>query len=336
MSTPSLATLIYRAKGTLSNKLGETNPAIEAIAAAIGGVGFGQYAYQDYLFKQLNPETADEDWLYLWANRYEVPRIDFTFATGFANFNLTTLKFVPENAILKTTSGAEYKVTEGTYSDQPVPIQAVEMGPDGNIPEATALFLVTAVTGLNPDSIESSEIAGGAELEDVEHWRERIVLAYNIKEAVGELDDYIFWARSAHVDIDRAWALDNTPQLGHVTVYIAQDAADPTLPEAVKTTTQDYINSKRLAGCHVFAEIPSKKPVEITIAGVTDINIRDAIDSALQTFFIERLSNREQMLSNEISTAISSVTTEFTLINPIAATSFENNELLTYGGTTWQ
>lgn len=338
MSTsPSLASLIYRAKSTLNNSLGVSNPATNAIAAAIAGVSYGQYAYQDYLFKQLNPETADEEWLYLWANRFNVERLSSEYAVGTVNFNLTEgVIYVPSGVIIKTSSGTEYQVTTATLTSSAVPVQAVEAGEGGNLPADTDLYLVTAVTGLNPESITSNTIAGGSGLEEVEHWRARIVLAYNIKNAVGRLDDYQLWAKSSHSDIDLSWAADNTPALGQVTVYIAQCTDAPLLSDQIKDIAQEYIDANRLAGCHVFVVHPTLVSVPVIIADVDDIDTRNYIDIALQSFFTARLGSSEPLRANEVSTAISAITTEFTLVSPIATTEFANNELLTYGGATWQ
>jgi uncharacterized phage protein gp47/JayE len=335
--TPSLASLLYRAKSAITNKVGASNPATDAIAAAIAGVSYGQYAYQDYLFKQLNPETADEEWLYLWANRFKVERLAFAFSTGTVNFQLTQgVVNIPKSVILKTSDNKEYQVTAETNSDQPVPVQAVESGVAGNLPADVNLYLVTAVTGLNPDDITSNETAGGAGLEEVEHWRDRIVLAFNVKNAVGREQDYVFWAKSAHADIDYAWSLDNTPVLGNVTVYIGQRDNNPVLVEQIRVAAQDYIDANRLAGCHVFVQLPTLNPVTITISNVADITIRNKVEAALQTFFNNRLDNRTQLMANEVSTVISGITNQFTLVLPNAPTTFLDNELLTYGGVLWQ
>jgi uncharacterized phage protein gp47/JayE len=334
--TPSLASLLYRAKSTITNTLGVNNPAIDAIASAIAGVSYGQYAYQDYLFKQLSPETADEEWLYLWATRFDVARLSFVFATGTAHFQLTQgVVNIPQGALLKTADNVEYQVTLATYSDSPIPIRAVESGVGGNLPAGVNLYLVTAVTGLHPDNIKSNDIEGGADLEDIEHWRERIVTAFNDKQIIGRLKDYEHWATSAHPDIDFAWGLDNTPLLGQVTVYIGQRQDNPRLSDEIKATAQAYIDSNRLAGCHVFTEQPVLKPVRVSISNVSDINTRASITRALQTFMNNRLGSRASLLPNEISHVITSVTSEFVLVYPISSIGLMDAELHTFEGVTW-
>lgn len=334
--TPSLAALLYRAKSTISNKLGVSNPATDAIAAAIAGVSYGQYAYQDFLFKQLNPETADEQWLYLWANRFKVERLSFVFAAGTVNFQLTQgVVNIPKGVILKTADNKEYQVTRATDSNLPVPIQAVESGETGNLPAGVSLYLVTAVTGLNPDHITSNEIAGGAGLEDIEHWRERIVIAFNEKQIVGKLEDYNFWAVSSHQDIDYAWALDNTPAAGNVTVYIGSHNVNPLLNDEIKATAQKHIDANRLAGCHAFVQTPVLKVVNMTISEVTDIETRNKVSTALQQYLISRSGSRETLRPSEISNVIQTITSEFTLVFPTSAIPLSENELHSMGDITW-
>lgn len=334
--TPSLQALIYRARATFKSKTGVDNPAIEAFAAAIGGVAFGQYAYADYLFKQMNPETADEEWLSLHAARHKADRIPSFFAMGTANFLQTNgVISIPVGTLVKTSDGKEYQVTSVTNSSEPVPIKAMEPNVVGNLPAGETLYLISAVTGLNPDSIISNAIEGGADLEDVDHWRDRIVLAFNEKQAVGRLTDYEFWAKSAHTDIDYAWGLDNTPLLGQVTVYIGQRENNPILAPQINVVAQNYIDANRLAGCHVFVKTPRIKAVPVIISNVASISVRQNIDVALQAFFNDRLDNRTQLMANEVSTVISGITNQFTLLSPNAPTQFPNDTLLTYGGAQW-
>jgi uncharacterized phage protein gp47/JayE len=334
--TPSLQSLIYRAKATLKNKTGVDNPAIDGIAAAIAGVAFGEYAYSDYLYKQMHPETADETWLYLHAERYKIERITHFFAVGTINFLQTSgVVPIPAGAIVRTSNNKEYQVTIATNSDLPVPVKALLPNVVGNLPAGEILYLVTAVTGLHPESIQSNELGGGADLEDVEHWRDRIVLAFNEKQIVGRLSDYAFWAKSAHADVDYAWGLDNTPLLGQVTVYIGQRENAPLLDEQVRNTAQEYIEINRLAGCHVFVKLPVLKPVSLVISNVSELTTRNNIVLALQQFFKTRLDNRTWLMANEISTVISKITTNFTLNSPNNTTAFADHELLTFGGITW-
>lgn len=333
---PSLDSLIARAKTTMVGKLGVDNTAIDALAAAIGGGNYGQYAYQDYLFAQLNPETADENWLYLWANRLHAERILPEKAAGTVNFlNVAGVVSVPAGAVLKTADDKQYVVSTATLSDQAVPVIAVTAGLDSNLAAGVTLYLTSAIFGLNPDTITSNTIGGGSDIEDLEHWRNRVVAAFKENNAVGRLEDYKTWAISAHADVDFGWALNNTPALGNVTVYIGQREAAPVLSDAIKTVVQTYIDSVRLAGCHVFVQHPTIKVLDLTISNVPDLNVRTDIANTLQAYINGRLGDQLPITASELVVAITGATTSFSLVSPLTSTTPADNEVITLGVITW-
>lgn len=334
---PSLQQLIDRAKTTAINNLGVTNPAIDAIAAMIGGASYGQYAYQDYLFRQLNPETADEEWLYLWASRLGVDRILPVYATGTINFlNTSGVVSVPAGTIVKTADDKQYEVSEATNSDQPVPVVALNAGSDFNLSPGVNLYLQSSVLGLNPETITTNEIAGGSEIEDLEHWRNRVVIGFKSQQAIGRNEDYPNWAISAHSDVDFGWAFDNTPTLGEVTLYIGQRESNPILSDGVKSIVEDYIETKRLAGCHVYVYHPNTKPLDIAISDVDDLTTRNTIVAEIQSYINSRLGDQEAITPGELILVISAVTTNFSLISPTSSVAPANNEVITLGTITWQ
>lgn len=334
---PSLQQLIDRAKTTAVNTIGVSTPAIDAIAAMVGGGNYGQYAYMDYLFRQLNPETADESWLYLWASRFSVDRILPTYATGNVLFSNTSgVVSIPSGTIVSTEDNKQYQVTTATNSDQPVPVVALTAGSNYNLSAGIALYLTSAVTGLNPESITSENIGGGAEIEDLEHWRNRIVIAFNSQQSIGRLEDYKNWAISAHSDVDFAFALDNTPALGNVTVYIGQQETNPIVTDNVKDAVSVYIETKRLAGCHVIVNHPATAALNITFSDVSDLTTRETIETELQNYINSRLGDQAPITPGEIIAVASTVTTSFSLISPIASLSPAVNEVITLGAVTWQ
>lgn len=336
MNTPSLQSLIDRAISTMVAKTGVDTPAIQALAAAIAGASFGQYAYQDYLFQQLNPETAEEDWLYIWSSRFNIDRVVATVSSGTVTFNQSEgLVTIPEGTIIQTDNAQLYSVTQSTASDHPVPVESQGLGSAQNLLSGSELTLVTAVSGLNPDSITSNGLSGGSDIEDLEHWRDRIIAAFNQRQAVGTAIDYELWAKAAHPDVDYAWILDNTPQVGHVQVYIGQRQLDPVVSAGVITATQDYLDSQRLAGCHITTLATTPKPVDIEINGVTDPQLQSEISTALETLFMEKMGLREDLTPSEIMLAITPITSSFGLTEPANIQMLNSNEVFTIGSMAW-
>lgn len=344
MSTQrSLQELIDRAKSTLISQTGQNNPAINAIACAIAGVSYGQYGYQDLLFRQLHPETCSEDWLYLHANRHDTPRLLPTFARGFVQFNqLGDAVVIPKGRILTDATGNEFETTEEQYSDSPVEVVALASGINSNLPAGTKLTLNEGLSGVDPSNIQCLGFDGGADIEEIEHWRVRVIVAYEKNDLIGKAEDYEIWAVSAHSDVDFAWALDNTPERGMVEVYIGARENNPTLGTEVITLVQETFENNRLAGCHPKALLPEQITLDIEIQGIEDQAVRDDVVTALQNMvkakmgkIDDKTKKPESITPTEIVLAISAVTNNFIVKNPTTEITINNNQIHVLGAVTW-
>ncbi|CAK1706990.1 baseplate J/gp47 family protein [Vibrio crassostreae] len=343
MSTQrSLDSLIARAEANLVSETGQNNPATKAIAAAIAGVSYGQYGYQDLLFRQLHPETCSEEWLYLHANRHKVPRLLPTFATGRVQFTeLGTAVVIKKGTRLKQANH-EYEITKEQYSNVPVGVIALESGVESNLPEGAVLTLSEGLSGIDPNRVLSLGIGAGANIEELEHWRMRVIVAFEKNELIGKAVDYEVWAASAHSDVDFAWALDNTPQRGMVEVYIGTRENNPTLSAEVVKLVQNTFEQNRLAGCHPVAHLPEQAPIKIEIQGIEDQVVRDDVVTALENLVkvkmgkIDPTTQKPESITNtEIVLTISTVTNNFIVRSPVGEVTIENNQIHVLGGVTW-
>lgn len=346
MSTQrSLKTLINRATSTLIAKTGQHNPAIDAIACAIAGVSYGQYGYQDQLFRELHPETASEPWLYLHAKRHKAERLLPDFAHGFVQFEqLGNAVEVIKGSLIVDVTGRKYETLRTQFSNEDISVIALVAGEGGNLPNGVLLKLSKGISGVNPDKVTCLGFNGGTDIEELEHWRPRVCTAFNQGEEIGRRDDYISWALSAHADVDFAWALDNSPKLGMVEVFIGTRQNNPTLSKSVVDTVQAYIETVRLAGCHATVKLPTKKPVDIEIQNVHDKNIRADIIVALEALFIRKMGARDESVippkpmslsPTEIVIAIAPITSNYIVKQPIEEQFISNSEVHTLGGITW-
>ncbi|GEK15207.1 baseplate J/gp47 family protein [Aliivibrio fischeri] len=346
MSTQrSLSALIDRATAILIAKTGQHNPAIDAIACAIAGVSYGQYGYQDQLFRELHPETASEPWLYLHAERHDVERLLPTFAKGFIQFEqLGGVVPIPKGSIVIDITGSEYQTIRAQYSNEDVEVIALIAGVSGNLPSGAMLRLSKSINGVNPDDVLCLGFSGGADIEELEHWRQRICTAFNKGQEVGRRDDYESWALSAHADVDFAWALDNTPERGMVQVYIGARENDPTLSLEVITTVQTFIDKERLAGCHPLVVIPAHKAVDVEIQNVQDEQVRADVIVALQELFKDKMGQRDESVNppkqvsitpTEIVLAIAPITSNYIVKQPTEEQFISDSEIHVLGEVTW-
>ena len=343
MSTQrSLQELIDRAKSTLMAKTGQNNPAIDAIASAIAGVSYGQYGYQDQLFRELHPETCSEPWLYLHANRHDVPRLLPTFARGHVQFEqLGGVVVIPKGTLL-TNASNEYETTKEQYSDSPVDVIALTSGANSNLAAGNTLSLSEGLNGINPNNIQSQGITSGADIEALEHWRARVIVAFEKNELIGKAEDYQAWAVSAHSDVDFAWALDNTPERGMVEVYIGTRQNNPTLSNEVINLVQATFEKNRLAGCHPRALLPEQAALDIEIQGIEDQAIRNDVVAALANMVKNKMAKideetkkPESITPTQIVLAISAVTNNFIVRTPTEEAIIERNQIHVLGAVTW-
>ncbi|WP_418114381.1 baseplate J/gp47 family protein [Vibrio scophthalmi] len=342
---PSLQQLIDRAKSTMIAQTRQNNPAINAIACAIAGVSYGQYGYQDYLFRELHPETCSEAWLYLHANRHGEPRLLPTFARGFVEFEQLGGVVVIKKGALLTWANQEYETVKEQYSNVPVEVVALESGAASNLTEGNVLSLSEGLNGVNPSNVKSLGIEGGADIEALEHWRVRVVAAYQKNERVGKAEDYQAWAISAHADVDYAWVQDNTPERGMVEVFIGTRQNNPAVSQEVVNLVQQNFEDNRLAGCHPFAKVPEQAPLNIEIQGIEDQPIRDDVIIALQNLVkskmgkVKKVDNDtrlpESITNTEIVMTISAITTNFIVRHPVGEVVIGKNQIHVLGAITW-
>lgn len=347
MSTQrSLQELIDRAQATLIAKTGQNNPAIKALACAIAGMSYGQYGYQDLLFRELHPETCSEAWLYLHANRHDAPRLLPTFAKGYVQFEQTGgVVVIPKGRLITSITGHEYETTKEQYSDSPVEVVALQSGVESNLPAGSTLKLSEGLNGINPNNVQSLGVSGGADIEALEHWRVRVVAAFEKNTLIGKAKDYQTWAVSAHADVDFTWVQDNSPERGMVEVFIGTRQNNPAVSQEVINLVQQNFDSNRLAGCHPFAKLPEPVLLDIEIQGIEDTNIRADVITALQNLVKDKMGKvvkldkdtriPESITPTEIVLTISAITNNFIVRHPIDEVVIAKNQIHVLGEVTW-
>ena len=343
MSTQrSLSALIDRAKSILSAKTGQSNPAIDSIACAIAAVSYGQYSYQDQLVKELYPESCSEPWLYLHALRHSVDRLLPSFAVGQVLFEqISSVVTVPKGTRL-LHKGLEFETRTEQLSDKPIDIISLISGSSSNLNAGVILTLTTGVSGINPSRVQCLGFSGGADIESIDHWRDRVIAASRKKQLIGQAEDYKIWAKSAHSDVDFAWALDNTPTRGMIEVYVGKHSDKPTLSDAVLFAVQNAFEQKRLAGCHPVAKHPSPFAIDIEIQGIEDIAVRDDVMLALGDLVKSKMglydkekNKLESITPTEIILAVSKVASNYIVRAPTETQEINNNQIHVLGNVTW-
>ncbi len=343
MSTQrSLQELTERAQSILNTHTGQHNPAINALASTIAGISYGQYGYQDLLFRELHPETCSEPWLYLHAGRHDVPRLLPSFARGTVQFEQLDVPVVIPKGTLMNINSNDYETVKEQYSDAPVEVIALTAGTAGNVAAGQVLALTEALHGVSPNNVVSLGIEGGADIEKLAHWRARVVLAFRKQQSIGQREDYEEWALSAHADIDYAWVLDNTPERGMLEVYIGSRQDDPILSDEIVSLAQQVFEENRLAGCHPVAKVPEPVALPVEIQGIADQAVRTDVIGALSLLIQKKMGKidpvtqaPESVIPTEIVLTISAVTSNFIVRSPTEESVIERHQIHVLGEVTW-
>ena len=156
----------------IANQLPAANVAADgdyAIRAnATGAAVEGVYQHQQWIARQIFPDTADTDYLERHAGLYNITRKAETVATGSIAFSGTAGASVPLGTEAKTTGGTAFLTTVasviGVGGTASIAAQAAAPGAAGNQGAATTLTLTAAPSGvLSAAAIVT--MSGGTDIE---------------------------------------------------------------------------------------------------------------------------------------------------------------------------
>jgi uncharacterized phage protein gp47/JayE len=289
------ADLLRRVQGDFNAALPGTDASLRR--SAVGGLSFmhgmamdSQYAYLDWLSRQIIPPTADAEMLLRWAQLFlPVPWRDATFASGLVNVGGVAGAVLPAGSLLSRKDGAQFSTdseVDFAGSSATVSCTALVAGLAGNCAGGTALALASPELGvLSSATVATSGIVGGDDLESLESVLARLQHRIQTPPQGGSGDDYVGWIYDAHPGVTRAWAfpLENGP--GTITLRFACDdayAGGIPLPGDVVIVDQ-YVATRRPVTAKIVTAAPVASPINFTISGLDpDLqSVRDDIAARL-------------------------------------------------------
>jgi uncharacterized phage protein gp47/JayE len=178
-------------------------------------------------------------------------------------------------------------------------VVAAQDGKITNCDPGTDLEVVSGVTGTAPTAaVDANGITLGADVEDIESYRARILFRKRNPPHGGNAADYVMWAGqvagvSFYLDrptvfIERLWQGPGTVRVFPLMFDLYADG----IPSAADVTrVQEYIETVRPAGAKVTVAAPIAVPVDITISGLAPNTtaVREAVIAELNDMF-RRLS----------------------------------------------
>jgi uncharacterized phage protein gp47/JayE len=226
------------------------------------------YQYVEYLNRQVWADTCDVENLPRHGARWGVPRKEAAPATGSVSFTGITGTDVPAGTVVMRSDGTRFATVNpvtlvaGTATAE---VTAEVAGQAGNAAIATVLQLESPIAGINSGVTAFTALAGGADIEDAEDWRARILARKRRVPQGGSLYDYEDWALEVP-GVTRAWASRGEMGAGTVTVRFTRDEDVSPIPDAGEVATvQAHIDERRPVTADAFVVAPIGAPVDFTI-----------------------------------------------------------------------
>lgn len=295
---PSLEDLVQRARRAFRAHLPGTNAwlwpnNINPTAKVIGEQTHEAFSFADYIAKSKFALTApDDDALELHGAEFGVARRAATPATGTVRIIGTAPIAAAEGAIFRRSDGAEYAATidisigAGVLD---VPVQSTTNGKFTVAIEGTELIAISGVTGtLNSINVAPGGITGGADLEDTESYRSRILFRKRNPIHGGSPADYVIWATEV-VGVTRVFVEPRYAGPGTIRVFfLMDDTYTNGIPAAGDVATlQAYLDAKAPAGAVVVVAAPSPVLVDVTTSNMlpATVAVAEAVLAELQDAF---------------------------------------------------
>ncbi|MEN4530452.1 baseplate J/gp47 family protein [Pantoea agglomerans] len=300
------------------------------------------YGYIDYLARNLLPDLADEDWLTRHANMKRCPRKAPTAATGYVRWDVPTSGIpVPAGVTIQRDDLVSFTTTAKATSAGGVlrvPVVCDTAGKAGNTDDGLAMRLVSPITGLTSAGVADS-IQGGADVEDLEVWRARVIERWYWTPQGGADGDYEVWAKEV-AGVTRAWTYRHWSGRGTVGVMVANsDLINPIPDAATVSAVKTYIEPLApVAGADIYVFAPTPHTVNFQIRlNPNTAAVRYAVEAELRSMMLRDGGPESVLKPSRISEAISIATGEYshTLVSPTTDITIGKGEIGVVGTISW-
>ena len=302
-----------------------------------------QYGYLDWIAQQSNPFTAADEFLEAWAALKSITRLAATKASGTVTFSGTNGTVMPSGTVVVRGDGWRYTTTAPatvTGGVVTAPAQA-DAGATGNADNGTLVNLFGSIVGINSSGVMTSAFTGGADVEDDDSLRARMLQAYQNPARGGSKADYIRWAREV-AGVTRAWCLPHADGAGTVAMYVMLDVAQSVhdgFPQGAngaaagetraaaatgdQLTVANYLFGLQPVTHLVKVYAPAQNPVNFTITGLSlaTTATQNAVKAAIKHVLVDQGSVDSVPTTVQLSYVLAAIaavpnTTGFVVTSP--------------------
>lgn len=352
-SRPDLPTLIDRAATDIESRLPGADARLRrsnlnVLARVHAGATHGLYGYLDWIAKQIMVDTADAEILERHATLW-LPsgRIPAAYAVGQVTATGTDGAVIPAATVFKRADGVTYSTdAEATIAagSALLTIFADVAGQAGNADAGITLNIESPIAGINAAAIVTSgKLTGGADVEDDDALRARVLTRIQQTPHGGAKHDYIAWAKEVP-GVTRAWCYPLEMGDGTVTVrFVRDDDASPIPDVNEVAAVQAYIDNLRPVGMELFVVAPVAAPLDFNISLTpSTVAVKAAVEASLRDLLIREAepeggAGEGKVLLSHLREAISLAAgeTNHVLNAPAADITPTAGQMVTFGSITW-
>lgn len=280
---------------------------IYASAKVIAGQVFEVFGFAAYIEKEIFAHRApDIDALTRHGVEYGIAQKPAAPASGSVVFTATDNVTVETNTVLRRADGVEFLVSAGgtraTTGTLTLPVVAALDGATTNTEANTPLEIISGVSTTSQIAptcaVDANGLALGADVEDIESFRARILFRKRNPPHGGSAADYVMWAGNVAgvsffqerptVFVERQWAGPGTVRVFPLMYDLYEDGI-PSLTDIARV--REYIETVRPAGAVVTIARPDAVVVPVVVQGIepNTTEVQEAVRAELKDAFF-RLS----------------------------------------------
>jgi uncharacterized phage protein gp47/JayE len=344
---PNLSQLIATAETDINGRLPGADSRLRrsvlwVLARVIGGGLFGVYGYLDWIIKQLFVTTASELFLLIHAAIWGLTQKTATQSKGSVIVTGTVGETVDAGAQLQRSDGTVFVVdidTTLTAISQDITVTSEIYGAKTITATGSELSFISPISGINSAVIVAAGgLVGGADKEDVEALRARILARIRRPALTGKSGDYEQWALEVS-GVTRAWEYPQWMGAGSVGLTFVFDGREDIIPTDDDLGVMvSYIDARRpiTATIYVFPAIRDVISPTISITPFTDA-VKAAAIKELRDLFARESEPGGTILRTHMDEAISVADgeTDHELISPVDNVIAAPAHLPVLGDITW-
>lgn len=296
-SIPTLRDLVERARLSFRANLPGSDAwlwpnNVGPTAKVLAGLTHEVFGYADWIARQKFALTADGDSLDQHGAELGMSRRPADLARGLVAFTAAGALTVEQSAVLARSDGTTYRVTDGGAiagsGTLKVSVVAEAEGKAGLAQAGTALLAQAGVTGAATVAVDSGGLTGGADPEDDESFRARILFRKRNPPQGGSAADYVIWASEVpgvtRVFVER---LFNGPGTVRVFPLFDDDYPGGVAPAGRVAEVAAYLDTLRPAGAALSVAAPVAQPINIDVSGLVpaSVTVEEAARAELASAF---------------------------------------------------